>query len=332
MREPAFWWRARGWQAALLSPLGAIYGAVAGARMARPGAVVPVPVLCIGNLTLGGTGKTPAVIAVAKILAAAGHAPVILSRGYGGALAGPLAVDPPMHRAADVGDEPVLLARTARTVVAADRVAGARLALTLGAKSIVMDDGFQNPGLAKTASILVADGRRGIGNGCVFPAGPLRAPLAVQWPRAQAMLVIGKGDAGDALAAEAQTRGLRVFRGWLEPDASALSVLQRRPALAYAGIGDPEKFFSTLRDAGIDVRAQAPFPDHHRFSPQEAHDLLARAGRDDLALVSTEKDLARMAGDEGLSALRNATRALPVSLSVADDVAFRDFVLAAVAA
>src|SRR5262245_48992778 len=201
MRDPAFWWRPAGVAAALLSPIGAIYGVVAGARMTRPGRRAGVPVICIGNLTLGGAGKTPAAICAAQILIDAGHKPFVLSRGYGGTLEGPVQVDPKRHPAAEVGDEPLLLARAAPTVVARDRVAGAEAARAAGAGSIVMDDGFQSPNLHKDLSVLVVDGRRGIGNARVFPAGPLRAPLDAQLRRAGAMLVIGTGAAGDAAEA-----------------------------------------------------------------------------------------------------------------------------------
>src|SRR3954451_16190550 len=253
MREPAFWWRTDGLRSGLLSPFAAVYGAVAASRMARPGSTVGIPVVCVGNLTLGGAGKTPAAIAVPRILDAAGRRPFVLSRDYGGALAGPVQVDPARHRAAEIGDEPLLLARFAPTIVSRDRAAGADMARAAGAGSIVMDDGFQSPGLHKDRSILVVDGRRGIGNGWVFPAGPLRAPLDSQLRRAQALLVLGSGTAGDRVAAAAQWHGLPVFHGRLEPDAQALTVLQGRPVLAFAGIGDPDKFLARLRDAGIDV-------------------------------------------------------------------------------
>jgi tetraacyldisaccharide 4'-kinase len=327
MREPSFWWRPPGALAHLLSPLAAVYGAVAARRMARPGHRAGVPVVCIGNLTLGGAGKTPTAIAVARILESAGRHPFVLSRGYGGTLAGPVRVDAERHRSAEVGDEPLLLARSAPTIVARDRVAGAAAARGAGARSIVMDDGFQNPSLHKDRSIVVVDGRRGIGNGKVFPAGPLRAPFACQLGRAHAVLVIGPGAAGDSVATAARMQGLPVFHGRLEPDAGALAVLKGQAVLAFAGIGDPEKLFTTLREAGIDVRTAIPFPDHHRYRRIEARDLVDRAQRDGLVLVTTEKDLARLAGQDDLAALAGVARALPVTLRVAEEAAFRDFVL-----
>jgi tetraacyldisaccharide 4'-kinase len=204
MREPAFWWEAPGLTSGLLSPLATVYGAITELRMAGAAHDAGVPVLCVGNPTLGGAGKTPTAIAISKILAAAERRPFLLSRGYGGRLAGPISVDAIRHRAADVGDEPLLLARAAPTIVARDRAAGATVARAAGAGVVVMDDGFQSPGLRKDRSILVVDGRRGIGNGKVFPAGPLRAPLQAQLSRAQALLVIGPGAAGEQVLATAQ--------------------------------------------------------------------------------------------------------------------------------
>jgi len=178
MRAPRFWWDPPGILSTLLSPLAAIYGSVAARRLEQPGERVGIPVICIGNLTVGGAGKTPTALAIAHMLLAAGEKPMFLTRGYGGRLAGPVMVDP-AHTAVQVGDEPLLLARVAPAIVAQDRVAGARLAKDNGASVIVMDDGFQNPALTKDLSILVVDAR-GTGNGRVLPAGPLRAPLKTQ--------------------------------------------------------------------------------------------------------------------------------------------------------
>jgi tetraacyldisaccharide 4'-kinase len=327
MRDPAFWWRPAGLAASLLAPVGAIYGAVAGTRMARLGRRAGVPVICIGNLTLGGAGKTPAAILVAQILTEAGRKPFVLSRGYGGSLAGPVRVDPKRHRAAEVGDEPLLLARAVPTVVARDRGAGADTARAAGAGVIVMDDGFQSPNLHKDLSMLVVDGRRGIGNARVFPAGPLRAPLDAQLRRAGAVLVIGQGAPGEAVERLARARDLRVFHGRLEPDEAALATLKGKPVLAFAGIGDPAKFFATLVDAGLDVRARVSFPDHHRFSREEAASLVDRARRDGLVALTTEKDMARLSGDPDAAALTGTAQALPVRLAVTEQSEFRDLIL-----
>jgi tetraacyldisaccharide 4'-kinase len=329
MREPSFWWHPPGLTSGLLSPLAALYGAIAGWRMAQPGRAAGIPVLCVGNLTLGGAGKTPAAIAIAQILAAAGRRPIVLSRGYGGTLAGPVGVDTARHRSADVGDEPLLLARYAPTIVARDRAAGADAARAAGGGSIVMDDGFQSPGLQKDRSILVVDGRRGIGNGMVFPAGPLRAPLKSQLDRTNALLVIGGGAAGKAVAAMAQ--GIQVFHGRLEPDAEALAVLKGRRVLAFAGIGDPEKFFATLRDAGIAVAATRSFPDHHRYARAEAAALCEHADRENLILVTTEKDAVRLRGDDEMAQLAARAIAFPVTLVLEDEAGFKTLLLGKVA-
>jgi tetraacyldisaccharide 4'-kinase len=187
-----------------------------------------------------------------------------------------------------------------------------------------MDDGFQNPSLRKTCSLLVVDAGRGLGNGRVLPAGPLRAPLPPQLARTDALVVIGDGTAADHLVAGAS---VPVFRGRLAADPAALDLLQGARLLAFAGIGDPEKFFGTLRGAGLQIAARRGFPDHHVYTADEAKALQAQAERDGLTLVTTEKDLARMAGVEALGPLSRRTRALPVSLALDDAESFRDFVL-----
>src|SRR2546426_1456677 len=219
MREPSFWWRKPRIAARLLEPLAMIYGAAAAWRLERGGRRIAVPVVCIGDLTVGGSGKTPAALAVARMLAAVGERPAFLTRGYGGTVAGPLQVDPARHRAVEVGDEPLLLASAAATVVARDRVEGGRMAVAAGAGVIVMGDGFQNPALAKDFSLLVVDARRGIGNGLVIPAGPLRAPLDAQLARAHALVMIGTSVHEPQIERDASTRKLPVFRARLQPDA-----------------------------------------------------------------------------------------------------------------
>lgn len=327
MREPAFWWRRPGLAASLLWPAGAIYGAITAHRMMRPGAAAGVPVVCIGNLTAGGTGKTPAAILVAQMLTAAGRKPFMLTRGYGGREAGPVQVDQARHRAEDVGDEPLLLARVAPTVVARDRVAGAAFARSAGADVIVMDDGFQNPSLAKDLSIVVIDGRRGIGNGMAIPAGPLRAPFKRQLDHAHAVLVIGDGGAAEPVVAAARDRALAIFRGRLEPDAQEVAKLRGRPVLAFAGIGDPEKFYTTLREAGIEVRVRRSFADHHRFRRSEAADMIRTCEREGLVPVTTEKDRVRLSWKDDLLALVSMTHTLPVRLVVSGENILRDFML-----
>jgi tetraacyldisaccharide 4'-kinase len=328
MRAPAFWWRPG--TGRLLIPLAAIYGAVAGLRMLSPGRDAGVPVICLGNLTVGGAGKTPAALAVMQLLHAAHQRPFFLSRGYGGRLAGPLRVNPALHHAADVGDEPLLLTRLAPTIVARDRVAGAKLAQYTGASVIVMDDGFQNPSLAKTLAILLVDGRRGIGNGRIVPAGPLRAPLSMQLKCAQAIVVVGPPHGAAAVLDRARRRGISIFHGRLEPDRSVVAAIGKRQVLAFAGIGDPEKFFATLTEAGIAVAERAGFPDHHRYTAAQAQDLMARAQTGNLMLVTTEKDLMRLSGEPLLATLAARSSALPVRLVIEEEDQFRDVVLQAI--
>jgi tetraacyldisaccharide 4'-kinase len=319
MREPSFWWHERRSAALALAPLAAAYGAVAQARLSRRGRDVAVPVICIGNLTVGGAGKTPTALATAQILKATGELPMFLTRGYGGSLAGPIAVDPAGHRASEVGDEPLLLANTAATTVARDRVAGANFSIARGATVIVMDDGFQNPALRKDLSMLVVDGARAIGNGHVIPAGPLRAPLGAQLRRAQALVLIGAAARAEAVVADARKRGIAVFRAKLRPDPQFVAALGRGRVLAFAGIGDPDKFFATLADAGIAVASTRAFPDHHRYTQAEARALCEEADREGHVLVTTEKDLARLRGDDSVSELAAQVHALPVALAFEEE-------------
>ncbi|HWK00001.1 MAG TPA: tetraacyldisaccharide 4'-kinase [Xanthobacteraceae bacterium] len=315
MRAPAFWWQTPGLCSTVLAPIGAIYGAVAGSRMRQTGARADVPVICIGDPTVGGAGKTPVAIAVAKTLIAQGKRPYFLTRGYGGREQGPLLLDPAKHSAADAGDEPLLLAAVAPVVVSADRVAGAKLAAQSGADVIVMDDGFQNPALIKNLSLLVIDAKGGVGNGRVFPAGPLRAPLAEQLQRANAIVLIGNGEAGEQVARDAS----KVLRASIVPDADAAAALKGKSLFAYAGIGRPEKFFATLESIGGNITERRAFPDHHAFSADEANELLAAARSRNLTLVTTEKDLARMRGNAGLNELADASKALPITLRFQDE-------------
>jgi tetraacyldisaccharide 4'-kinase len=319
MREPAFWHRPRSFQSYLLSPLGALYGAITALRMERKGFDAGVPVICVGNYHLGGAGKTPTVLALAKLLRELGEKPVVLSRGYGGERRGPVVVDPERHGAHDVGDEPLMLASHLPVVVARDRIDGVALAKSRLASVILMDDGFQNPALVKDAALIVIDSERGIGNGLVFPAGPLRAPLAPQLARTDALVVIGTGAAAQSVATAIGTTGRPVLAAHIEPDGTALAQLKGKRVLAFAGIGDPGRFFRTLQASGIEVAQQRAFADHHRFSAAEIEALVTDAKRDGLILVTTEKDLVRLSGVQ-TSALAGEIVPFPVTLQF-DDVA-----------
>ncbi|MCB8820416.1 tetraacyldisaccharide 4'-kinase [Microvirga rosea] len=326
MRTPEFWTRQPPSPLArLLQPLGLLYGAVTARRMNRPGIKADIPVLCIGNFTAGGAGKTPTAMAVADILAEAGETPVFLSRGYGGRLNGPVQVRID-HTASDVGDEPLLLAGIATAVVSRDRPAGARLAAGMGGTVVIMDDGLQNPSLRKDCTIAVVDGATGVGNGLPVPAGPLRAALAAQWPVIDAVVVIGQGIDGERVAEEASRLGKSTFRALLEPNEAIVETLRGKPLLAFAGIGRPGKFFSTLAACGLNIAREVPFPDHHAFSAADIAGLKREAERRGLQPVTTEKDLARMAGAGDLPDWPGLM-ALPVRLQLEEPEAFRSFIL-----
>ena len=299
MRAPAFWWRPRpGLAARALAPAGALLGAVAARRMARPGTRVGVPVVCVGNFTVGGAGKTPTAVEIAHHLLAVGQEPAFVSRGYGGSGGKvPLRVDPRRHAPAEVGDEPLLLARVAPCYVGADRVAAARAAVAGGATVVLMDDGLQNPALAKDLRIAVVDGAVGVGNGLCLPAGPLRAPMDRQWTGVDLVLVIGPGEAGTAVAAEAGLRRLPVLRAGIAAEPRAVRSLRGQRLLAFTGIGRPEKFFATLGEAELEIVGRRAFPDHHPFTPAEREELLASAASAGALLVTTEKDRVRLPAD-----------------------------------
>ena len=322
MKAPAFWWdRTPGIAATLLMPLGHVYGWLTGRRMARSGARASLPVVCIGNFTAGGAGKTPLALALARMLISAGERPVFLTRGYGGTLAGPVAVDPAVHDHVAVGDEPLLLARVARTVVARDRVAGAAMAAAQGASVILMDDGLQNPSLAKDVSLAVVDGGAGFGNRLCVPAGPLRAPVAVQADHVDAVIAIGMGKGiTDAISA-AEMAGKPVFRANLSVDEAMADRIGGTRVLAFAGIGRPDKFFETLTGLYAKIEGAHAFPDHHRYTDAEADHLLAAARARGLMPVTTEKDLVRLKGSPALEALARETLALPVDIPLPDDLA-----------
>jgi tetraacyldisaccharide 4'-kinase len=298
VKAPAFWFRPPGAAARLLAPAAAAWTAATRRRIAatRP-AAAGVPVICVGNPTAGGSGKTPIAIDLAQRLLARGIDAALLSRGYRGRLAGPVRVDPAAHDAADVGDEPLLLAAAAPTWVARDRVAGARAAVAAGAQAIVMDDGFQNPSLAKDLSILVVDGATGFGNGRVMPAGPLREPLADGLASADAVVVMGDDAHGlaAALAGRSGRAGpLAVLGARLAVPEAAAARWRGRAAVAFAGIGRPAKFFETLEGVGARLVATAGFADHHRYGVDEVMHLVEIAAEADAIPVTTAKDWVRL--------------------------------------
>jgi tetraacyldisaccharide 4'-kinase len=316
MRAPDFWEK-DGFLGRALAPLGALY-ARAGRfrrRSAKPERL-PVPVICIGNVTSGGTGKTPTALKVADMLAAEGQKPWFLTRGYGGRMIGPVIVDPAVHGPEQVGDEALLLAAVCPTVVARDRVAGGRLAIASGATVLVMDDGFQNPYLAKDLSILVFDGGAGIGNGRVIPAGPLRESLAEGVARADLAVIIGEDLTG--LRQQLADR-LPILSGLLVPNAEDAATLRGKRALAFAGIGRPRKFFETLQAVGVDLSSAVSFADHQVLRTADLADLRAKAARQQAMLVTTAKDFARLP-----PAQRHDIAVLRVALEIEDPAPLLD--------
>ncbi|HET6522379.1 MAG TPA: tetraacyldisaccharide 4'-kinase [Geminicoccaceae bacterium] len=312
MRAPEFWTR-DGPLPRLLGPLGAAYGLAGRVRaaLATPRRA-PVPVVCVGNLTVGGTGKTPLALALAGHLAATGRRPHLLTRGYGGRLRGPLRVDPTRHDAAAVGDEALLLAGAAPTWLARDRAAGALAAAAAGAGVVVMDDGYQNPTLAKDLALVVVDGATGFGNGRLLPAGPLREPVAEGLRRASALVVVGPDRAGVARLAPP---GLPILEAEIRPAADAPDLSGRR-VLAFAGIGRPDKLFDLLRAEGAELVAARAFADHHAYRRPEVEALLAEAARLGALPVTTAKDAVRLPAD-----LRRHVAVLPVALALGDPAA-----------
>jgi tetraacyldisaccharide 4'-kinase len=289
MRAPDFWHEPPGLAAALLAPAGAAWEAAAWLRraVARPYRA-PVPVICIGNLVAGGSGKTPVVLSLAGVLAGQAIAAHVVTRGYGGSLAGPVRVDPAQHDAAAVGDEALLLAARAPCWVARDRAAGIAAAVEAGAAAILLDDGFQNPNVAKDLSLVVVDAEYGFGNGRMIPAGPLREPVTAGLARADAVVLVGAA----AEPADVHEASCPVLRAALEPRSGERFDGVR--IVAFAGIGRPEKFFATLRRLGAALVTAEPFADHHRYREAEIARLRESAAREDARLVTTAKDWVRL--------------------------------------
>jgi tetraacyldisaccharide 4'-kinase len=303
MRPPDFW-SSRRVLSTLLVPAGCVYALATRLRVRRPGWRAPVPVVCAGNIGIGGAGKTPVALALARMLAASGRNPHFLTRGYRGREAGPVRVDAARHDARAVGDEPLLLAAAAPTWVARDRAAGTRAAVEAGAGCIVMDDGFQNPSLEKDLSLVVVDGGYGFGNERVIPAGPLREPVAAGIARADAIVLVGEDETGAAH----HFAGKPVLRARIVPDEAGRR-FAGKAVVAFCGIGRPEKFFATMKALGARIAEEMPYPDHHVFRDEEIMLILEVAAKHGAAAVTTEKDFARLSPDA-----RRMVETLPVRI------------------
>ncbi len=289
MKTPAFWTR-RDWRSTLLLPAAWLYRAADRVlRSLKRPYRAPVPVICVGNLTVGGSGKTPTVIYLVQHLIEQGKAVHVVSRGYGGSMTGPLAVDLARHSAEQVGDEPLLIAAYAPTWIARDRAAGIKAAVAAGAEVVVLDDGFQNPSVEKDLSIIVVDAGFGFGNGRTLPAGPLREPVAQGMARADAVLLIGTPPE----PWPDRFHEKPVLRASLVPKYSGIG-LEGARVLAFAGIGRPEKFFQTVRELGAEIVESESFADHQIYSRVLVERLLARADAKDLMVVTTEKDAVKL--------------------------------------
>lgn len=308
---PPFWWEKPGWRAHSLAPVSWVYGAIAGRRLLRTEPPrIAVPVLCIGNFTVGGAGKTPTAIAFAKAVKERGLSPGIVSRGYGGDYKGIHIVDPLNDSARHVGDEPLLLARHAPVALCPDRLKSAHELIRRGCDFIIMDDGFQSARLHVDFALLVVDASRGIGNGKVIPAGPLRAPLTDQMRKTSALLRIGKGDAADFVVRQAARAARPIFDAQLIP--SSQSTVRGRRWLAFAGIGNPEKFYASVKEAGGDVIETRSFADHYAYSTSDVVGLQDRAKQLGVGLITTAKDQVR------LTTMQNLPKAFVKELAVLD--------------
>lgn len=291
MRAPGFWrGRGGGLVPLLLSPAAAVYASATARKMRRRGWQAPVPVICCGNATAGGAGKTTVALDIGRRLANRGIAVHFLLRGYGGSLRGPVRVDPTIHDSMAVGDEALVLAADRPTWISGDRAAGARAAVAAGAQAIIMDDGLQNPTLEKDLSLLIVDGPSGFGNGRVIPAGPLREPVRAAAARSRAAVMIGPDETG---AETLLPRSLPVLRAVLRPGPEA-ALLAGQAVFAFCGLANPQKFFSTLTEAGMVLAGRAAFADHYPFDEGDMRDLLAQAEALRAIPVTTRKDYVRL--------------------------------------
>lgn len=287
MKTPGFWYKESA-LSRLLQPVSLLYDIISTLKraQAKP-AGFPIPVICVGNLTAGGSGKTPVALYIGKLLKNKNAGAFFVSRGYGGKLKGPVLVNPKKHTSSEVGDEPLLLAEVLPTVIAKDRVAGIRLAISKGAKAVVLDDGFQNPSVIKTLSLLVIDGERVFGNGMLIPAGPLRERPEAGFKRAHAIIVLNRSTRVPPLPADRPVFNARTV-------AQNTEALKGRKVIAFCGIAHPDKLFGTVAGAGANIVETIAFPDHHPYSPIDVKKLLFKSYIEEAVLITTSKDVVRL--------------------------------------
>ena len=314
MKTPKFW-NNKNWLSTLLMPIGTLYAAATAYRMKNnvPQTTVK-PVICIGNLTAGGTGKTPVAISIAKILQSCGYNPNFISRGYGGTLRGAI-VDNKVHTAQQVGDEPLLLSKQAPVSINSDRFDAAQKAVENGADIIIMDDGYQNPGLKKDISFLVFDGVFGVGNARPIPAGPLRENFNKGLKRADAAIILGE----DKTNLEEKLKKITVFKGKTEaikPD------IKNENIIAFAGIGRPQKLYNSLKEAGFNILKTFDFPDHHYYSKKELQDMIEAAKNLKADIYTTSKDMVKIPVK-----MRKEFKVLEIEIKWEDEDSIKEFII-----
>ena len=273
---------------------------------------VKVPVICIGNLTAGGSGKTPVSISIAKILKNSGKTPYFVSRGYGGNLSN-IEVDINIHSPIEVGDEPLLLAKEAPVIVNHKRFDGATRAVSNGANIIIMDDGFQNPQLYKDKSFLVIDGNVGLGNMFPIPAGPMREFYSHGKKRAQAVIILGD----DKTSVAEKFNDLPIFYGNIVPKKPQT---RYKKVVAFAGIGRPQKFYNSLKNCELEVIKTFDFPDHYFYKNDDIKEIVETAEKLGAEIYTTSKDFVKIP-----AAYKDKINVLEISISWKDENKLIDF-------
>ncbi len=297
LKAPQFWQNKNSLLGKILNPLGQVYAFFSFHRLKHGHPYqAKMPVLCVGNLSVGGVGKTPVCLALGRYLRQQHKTFYFLNHGYHARQQSVL-VDMSIHTALDVGDEALLLAQEAPTIVDSARARGAQLAENLKADFLIMDDGFQNPSLVKTFSFIVVDGTLGFGNERVMPAGPLREPILTGLKRADAIVLVGQDSWGVQAYLQKHHIDLPILRGHFVPEHQSMSYLKTLPKVgAFAGIGHPEKFFRMLKTEGIQLMAEKSFPDHYFYTHFDIENL--KKEHPELKWATTTKDWVKLPPEE----------------------------------